>query len=87
MTDPERHLISIFRAGDFWGWGCSCGESDGTNETRALATQGADWHRVHGVAGMDDDTDYTPPPSWWCQRCGEEVEDCTCGARQRPVLS
>ncbi len=47
-----KHVVVIFRAGTLWGWGCSCGHSDGTHETRALAVQGADWHKVHGTAGM-----------------------------------
>ena len=26
-------------------------------------------------------------PSWWCERCVEEIDDCSCGTRQRPVKS
>ena len=50
--DPKPpHVTQLFKAGDLWGWGCTCRASDGTHETRALAVQGADWHKVHGVAG------------------------------------
>ena len=51
LSEEPRHVTTTFKAGDLYGWGCSCGESDGTHETRALAVQGADWHKVHGVAG------------------------------------
>ena len=43
VAEPP-HVTHIFKAGALYGWGCSCGKSDGTHETRALAVQGADWH-------------------------------------------
>jgi hypothetical protein len=48
-VDPVRHETHLFKAGDLWGWGCTCRASDGTHETRALAVADSQRHRLAPV--------------------------------------
>ena len=44
MSPDPKHETHLFKAGDLWGWGCSCWASDGTHETRKLAAESARRH-------------------------------------------